>query len=264
MKPKERLWSRSYARLCLNFCTRLSYRGAASLINTALRRPPETSLKPRTLADFAEANGRGIHDWMASAARTVLEGHRFDPETGLPGEEALIPARRMAPEPLGAQKHAAKIAGIVAEINSDREPRARIRIPGSGFQPDMESPQDDCCYISIDDIGVKHQKESRKDDGLPKNGKYVENTVIHVESHGESHCLTAVGMDEAFRILMAFLLSNGLLQCRSLVFFADGAQSIKCRIEKHFAFRPHALILDWYHLKKKCKELASSGCSYKI
>jgi hypothetical protein len=58
---------------------------------------------------------------------------------------------------------------------------------------------------------------------------------------------------------MAFLLSNHLMENRKLVFFADGAKNIKNRIEEYFPFCPHAIILDWHHLKKKCKELISSS-----
>ena len=64
-------------------------------------------------------------------------------------------------------------------------------------------------------------------------------------------------MDNAFRILAAFLLSNNLLSGYTLVFLADGAKNIKSHVEKYFSFRPYTLILDWYHLKKKCKELVS-------
>ena len=59
-------------------------------------------------------------------------------------------------------------------------------------------------------------------------------------------------------MLVAFLLSNNLMG-NTLVFLADGARNIKSYIEKYFSSRPYTLILDWYHLKKKCKELISSS-----
>ena len=39
--------------------------------------------------------------------------------------------------------------------------------------------------------------------------------------------------------------------------FTDGARNIKSSIEEMFPFHPYTVILDWYHLKKKCQELLS-------
>lgn len=46
-----------------------------------------------------------------------------------------------------------------------------------------------------------------------------------------------------------FLLLNNLLQYE-LLFLTDGAKDIKSHIEAVFAFHSHAVIHDWYHLKK--------------
>ena len=66
-------------------------------------------------------------------------------------------------------------------------------------------------------------------------------------------------MEQAVSVLMAFLLENRLMEDRRLVFFTDGARDIKNCIESAFGFRQFAIVLDWYHLKKKCKELISSS-----
>ena len=55
--------------------------------------------------------------------------------------------------------------------------------------------------------------------------------------------------------MLAFLIFNGLLRNR-LVFFTDGARNIKSSIEEMFSFHPYTVILDWYHLKKKCHSLS--------
>ena len=44
-----------------------------------------------------------------------------------------------------------------------------------------------------------------------------------------------------------------------LIFFTDGANCIRENISRYFAFREHTIILDWLHLKKKCKELVCSS-----
>jgi len=122
----------------------------------------------------------------------------------------------------------------------------------------MEDGSGKCCYISIDDIGVRFQKPERKQKS--KKGKaFVENTVIHIQSEGKQYTLTAVGMDKAFKLLVAFLLENRLMEDSRLIFFSDGATCIRDNIEKYFGFRQYTLILDWLHLEKKCNEFLSMG-----
>ncbi|MDO8686457.1 MAG: hypothetical protein Q7J78_07295, partial [Clostridiales bacterium] len=58
-------------------------------------------------------------------------------------------------------------------------------------------------------------------------------------------------------ILTAFLLNNNLFTNNTIVFFADGADNIKNGIKDIFGWRPYRIILDWYHLRKKCKERLS-------
>jgi hypothetical protein len=257
LKPKERVWSLSYSKLCLDFCVELSYRRTTDLINTVLHRSSEDSLKVRTLADFVERVGSKIQDYLTAFSETVLNDHHFDQETIRSEDEPPISDVAAKPEPTTEQKlWEDEIAKKVEEINAQREEREQIKDLRS--LPYMESPQEKCCFISIDDIGVKHQKETRKDGGT-KSTKYVENTVIHIQNGGGNYYLTASSMDKAFRILLAFLQSNNLMQDYTLVFLADGATNIKNHIEKYFSFCQYTLILDWYHLKKKCKELISSS-----
>jgi len=214
-------------------------------------------MKVRTLADFVERVGGNIQEHLIAVSETILEDNHFKPGTTLAGAEPPIIEVATESEPTPEQKlWEDKIAQKVEEINAQREVREQIN--DTGRFPTIESPQDKCCYISIDDVGVKHQKEARKDGGS-KSVKNVENTVVHIQSGEASYYLTAFGMDNAFRMLVAFLLSNSLILGYSLVFLADGAKNIKSYIEKYFAFRPYTLILDWYHLKKKCKELISSA-----
>jgi hypothetical protein len=227
------------------------------MINTVFHRPEEDSMKVRTLADFAERVGGSIQDYLTAVSETVLKDHDFKPKTDEVDGEPLSLGLVANPEPTAEQKMwEDEITKKAEEINANRDRREQITDLGAIQR--IESPQDKCCYISIDDIGVKHQKDTRKDGGS-KSAKNVQNTVVHIQSGGGSYCLIASGMEKAFRMLLAFLLSNNLLLDHSLVFFADGAKNIKSYIEKYFSFRPYTLILDWYHLKKKCKELISSS-----
>lgn len=64
-------------------------------------------------------------------------------------------------------------------------------------------------------------------------------------------------------ILTAVLLPNNLLANKAIIFFIDGAEGIRNGIKDVFGWRPHRIILDWYHLSKKCRErlsMAMKGC----
>src|SRR5204863_8298901 len=63
---------------------------------------------------------------------------------------------------------------------------------------------------------------------------------------------------------LAFLLSNELLsKPGSLAFFTDGARDLRKALQDIFHFIPFKIILDWYHLEKKCKDLLSMAISGK-
>ena len=91
-------------------------------------------------------------------------------------------------------------------MNDSREEK----IPFSAAEIKIESFPEECVYVSIDDIGVKHQKDSRKE-GPVRDYKYVENTVAHIQYGDESYILTGTGMRNVFKSVPAFLLVNNLL-----------------------------------------------------
>ena len=66
-----------------------------------------------------------------------------------------------------------------------------------------------------------------------------------------------MGMKKTFLFVLGYLLNQGLLENRSLVFFIDGASNLLANIAEMFAFHPYRVILDWYHLKKRCQEYLS-------
>jgi len=133
------------------------------MMNIALHRLEEQELKPRT----------------------ILQKFNFDPETNVPLEAAALPVSIVKPsfpdEPMVSEE---LFNEKVAQINEQREPRARIR--KMELIDKIEPSQEHCCYISIDDIGVKHQRDQRTDDYI-KSKKYMDNTVIHVQADGFSY-----------------------------------------------------------------------------
>lgn len=122
-----------------------------------------------------------------------------------------------------------------------------------------EAPQHTVA-ISLDEVGAKKQKASREQDthAPPSQKKrvYVQNTVIHVEQGGCSYLLNGHGVLWVLRLLLAFLLHNQLLG-QTFVFFVDGHTLYSSVLEYFSWYTNKSIILDWYHLHKKCKELLS-------
>jgi hypothetical protein len=113
--------------------------------------------------------------------------------------------------------------------------------------------------ISIDDVNVKKQKEVRKklSSAEKTKCKYVHNTVVHVAKGDKSYTLNGYGIKAVLRYLIAFIFNNSLIGYR-FQFFTDGHKTLNQIILECFSwYRNIGLILDWYHLNKKCKEQLS-------
>jgi ABC-type antimicrobial peptide transport system permease subunit len=68
--------------------------------------------------------------------------------------------------------------------------------------------------------------------------------------------LNSESIPAAIKILVGLLLNSQLLS-KQLVFFTDGARDIHSWITKLFPYANYKIILDWYHLCKKCREQLS-------
>ena len=224
-----------------------SYRESQRLLCDFWHRKEADAPRLRTMADLVKRIGQQLCSHAQGFAAETLSHNGFSEATGLPLSDSQLSASIK-------QASRAAIEGTVMleawkRADAALRPGAPCPIPSKG---DMEVPEMSC-YVSVDDVGVKHQKEHRKG-AAAKSGKYVENTVAKVQADGKEYLLTGIGMEQTFRLLLAFLLHNHLLEERHLIFFTDGARNIRNNIEGMFGFHPFRIILDWYHLKKKCQE----------
>lgn len=239
----------------MDLCCATSYRSAVEIANNVYNRRGENRFRVHTINDRIESIGDTISHEIDSKSYCILRDNGFDPNAGLPKDDTVIPDSIKNPAlPDDASDRRQEISKNVSDYNKGRDKCMRIR--SRNLIRDIEYFPNDCVYISIDDVGVRHQKDKRKDGGS-KNGKVVENTVIHIQSKEGTYIITAVGMDRAFRLLLAYLLENHLLENRHLYFFSDGARNIRKGIKDYFAFCPHKHMLDWYHLEKRMTELLS-------
>jgi hypothetical protein len=155
-----------------------------------------------------------------------------------------------------------EINNAIDEYNQGKEEERQI----DKTQIDEEFEDNEhCINISIDDVGVTEQKEEgRSKNSPPKESRhYVRNTVIHIHQQLSKYVLVGLGIKNMLRILIAFMLNNNIFENKTLIFFTDGADNIKNAIKDMFDWRTYRIILDWYHLEKKCKERLSMGMNGK-
>ena len=120
---------------------------------------------------------------------------------------------------------------------------------------------EDTVNISVDEVGAKKQKATRDPTPVPKpagqkNRLYVQNAVIHVEQGAQSYVLNGHSVACVLRLLLAFLLNSDLLD-HTWIFFVDG-NGLYSSVVQFFFWHPKvSVILDWYHLRKKCREYLS-------
>ena len=257
LQPKERLYSRSIMGLFMSFISITSDRKTLCLMNRVLHRSiddgeDEAMLRLRTMTDLCERTGRQISACSKALGAHALSEHGFSPETGLPLSETRLSPGITHPD------------ADMLPIRDVMDAAKRLQEKGTWIKPQVFGDQYEdpamSCYVAIDDIGVKKQKEHRKGStGVSKKRETVENTVAKVMSEEEEHILTGIGMENLFQTLLGFLLHNQLLTHQSLIFLTDGAKNIRNNIKSFFAFRPWSIILDWYHLEKKCGEYLSMG-----
>jgi len=222
-----------------------SYRKTTTLINRV--RHQEDATPSRTLRENTEYEGRQIMAQMEHQATTILREHGFTAD-GAPTETAADHSQqmlvRLPPEQVQRTLQAwAPEPEWAAEMASNPVP--------------YEDPTHST-HVSLDDVNVKRQKATRTGAQEPaQKPKYVHNTIAHIAHAGASYLISGHGVVNVLRLVLAFLLHNHLLQY-NLLFFVDGQRTLYTAILGAFAWlKPIQVILDWYHLEKRCKEQLS-------
>jgi len=238
-----------------------SYRKSARKINRALRRKEGQKVQARTLANLVEREGEQIQVYVEGKAERILENHGFHPNGSITDPQKVFESLKEE-EVLLAQE---KVCQVIEEHNCGQEKEKQIDL--SQLHETFEDPSAIKANISIDDVCCKKQKVSGRKKGSPPKEKreMVYNTVAHIQDKAsKAYTLNTPNITQMMTIVLAFLLSNGLLnKPGSLVFFTDGARDLRSAIQSMFSFLSFKIILDWYHLEKKCKDLLSMAISGK-
>lgn len=241
LQPKERILTLGFTEIATMLATQSSYRKCTEELNRFYHRNGDTEVRLRTLSGSINRTGKEVSAALSSATEHVLRQYGFDTTTGIPCEGVTLSdniTQDHAPKMLDQKTLQARQNAIDA-VNETRT----VKIPFDVKDVTLETNAERCIYISIDDIGVKRQKDHRSEDYV-KDSKNVENSVADIQFHGRRFTLTAIGMQNLMNSVLAFLLENSLLKYE-LVCFTDGARNIKSYIETMFAFHPYVLYLDW-------------------
>jgi len=231
-------------------CTDLSYRKTLGQLNRTRQQPGGTVL--RTLCNAAEHEAAAVVRHLDSRADELLPQPRFDAH-GRPLFQLDPELPGPCLQPLEA------VHDAICECLPENA-RADI-LPGELLaNPFIYEGGGSATAISIDDVGVKKQKASRKPGaGANRGKKKAWTTVAHVQRDGADYTLTAHSVPAVLRLVSALLTASGLEQS-DLLFFTDGQRSLKDAIFEFWEARGRIrLILDWYHLQHKCRELGSLG-----
>ena len=259
--PREHHKTVCFRELALFYPCDESYRKSAEKINRALRRKEGQEVQARTLANLVEREGERIQAFLESKAEDILENHGWNTNGAIKSQEKAFEAINKEEVRLPREK----VCHLIEELNSGQDKEKQIDL--GELHETFEDPNAIKANISIDDVCCKKQKAEGRKKGSPSKEKreMVNNTVVHIQEK-ELKVYTAVSptVSQMMVIVLAFLLSNGLLsQPGSLVFFTDGARDLRKAIQSIFHFIPFKIILDWFHLKKKCKDLLSMAISGK-
>lgn len=254
LKPKQHLYSHRFLFLISRLAANVSYRTAIGILTETLPFTEDDVIKRSTYEERIEATGLSLANAYNEKSEAILKSYGID-TSGIVSDTSSIPKSVIEPS-LPPTKTEKELRFQIREYNRGRLPETKIRY--SNIAGKIEESADRCCYVSIDDILVKHQKDN-KIPGYKKEHKFISKTVVNIQYEGKDYTITAPELDQAMKLTFAYLLINHLLEDSRLIFFSDGATCIFDAIRLYFSFREYTVILDWFHLKKKCDQYLSMG-----
>ncbi|MFN2284514.1 MAG: hypothetical protein ACK2UQ_08830 [Anaerolineae bacterium] len=242
---KEWYLTHGYKELAMmTGATGKSYRKTTSYLNR-FRHQENDGTPVRTLREQTRREGEALQQAIEQQVETLFEVHHI-PRSGL-----LTALPQGLPIPVETTRE----SPLVVEALTVCQTAA----PGGTCLKDnpvaYEVPRT-TVNVCLDDVGTKRQKAIRAavsaTSEAADTAKTVQHTVAHVEQAGRRYVLTGSGLMATLRVLIALFVHNSCLGYR-LQFFTDGYRSLQKTIRQVFAWHPSVvIILDWYHLHKKC------------
>lgn len=232
--------------------TEASYRKTSRWLNRLRHQSTSDGTPARSLQAQAEGEGIRLMDALERKATQILDTFHVSEQDGT----VRVPDQSPPTQHLSLPQEQVDAAIETCQKRFKTPQDLRLN-PVPYETPDLT------VNLSIDDVGVKRQKaererpESGQEASLaaqgPKPRKYAHTTVVHIEQQQRTYVLAGHGMGHVLRLVLAFLLSNEL-GAYHLQFFTDGYGILHDVIHQCFSWCSNGgLILDWYHLLKKCQ-----------
>ena len=244
-----------------NGTAKQTFRPVVSRLNRQ-RRQEEGGTRLNTLRDQSEKEGQQVVEYCEKRTDELLAHVGFT-EKGPCALEEL--GKDMKSEAWDISDAEVNKAIKEAEIPKDLHEEVKSN-------PISYEKNDKTVEMSIDGVSTKKQKSHRitkakmssgsvkvKEKPKDKEKKRVNNRVGYIEHKGQKYTLVGRSYISLLRFVLAFLFHNKLDKLQ-LCFYVDGEVSIRNTISGLFFWHPRVkLIMDWYHLVKKCSELLSSA-----
>lgn len=250
---KERYKTQGFRELMfIHGVTKNSYRKTSELLNRIRYQQQGDGTPYRSLQEYTETEGQKIIQATEKKCMSILQEKEFNLDNlpsgpkikpnQIPIESSLLDNTKVEEALIECEKEIGDYYDLVENPIPYEDPEYTVN-------------------ITSDDVCVKKQKMSRSFDLKADMQKYkrVYNSIIHVEKGANSYILNSHSITKVIKVLIAFLSHNNLFHFR-LQFFTDGMPSLHESILKHFQwYKNICIILDWYHLEKKCKQRLSGA-----
>ena len=237
--------------------TEESFRKTGALINR-IRHQKVGGTPFRTLRDNTEKEGNELTDFIEVKTNRVLQENGFTKDGDYCGDKAVYVENQpvAVSESIISRAVDSCLESTVLTMEKSEVVKAEMQANPVCYEEDSAAVN-----VSIDDVNSKRLTGTRPEGGSDEKGKrkYVHNTVAEVSRCDQSYVLNGFGIRTVLCYLIAFLFNNDLIGKR-IQFFTDGHTTLNKIIIKCFAWYANiGIILDWYHLEKKCKEQLSMG-----
>ena len=256
----------------LGVCER-SYRASVSRYERLIHQSSSASgykkLSPRTVQDQVESQGKLHSAVLVSMSEKALIENGFDKQ-GKPTQVIEDEEISLESADLITAKYAQMYGAAPAHIQE------HLKLDLLAYES-----LEDSFNITIDDVCTKRQKATHRKKGeksetlspvkvykaptapinglvkrlYPKREQHYQ-TVIHLQRQGKTggnYLLNGKGLPYLYPIIVAFCCFNKLLAL-NWIFFTDGQRTLLDSIILRFAWKMNKkIILDYYHLQKKCQ-----------
>jgi hypothetical protein len=239
------------------------YRETTEMINR-LRRVAEAT-PMRSLREQSEREGAKLQAHIEEKSEAILAAHGVGREEETEVKEPSFGLEETKP------KAASEVTAGIGACAEEAEALAEMAANPVPYEEPTRSVN-----LAVDNVGVKRQKsrrrrgsqaeseEAERESAGGEEKKYVHTTVAQVETEQGSYVFSGLGVVRLLRQVLAFLLANGLTN-RSLIVFVDGQRSLHAALAQVLScWRSWRVILDWYHLDKRCRENLSLALNGRV